>query len=92
MTYEEEIEGLRKTNDRLNEEIVEKLAEWAEVALRIGAVERRHGRPDVDRSLEEVYDQIRGLARERRLDAEGVERVFREIVKLCIEAGEELCP
>ena len=36
MTYEEEIEALRKTNDRLNEEIVEKLEEWVEVAVREG--------------------------------------------------------
>ena len=92
VTYEEEIGVLRKTNDRLNEEIVEKLAEWVEVAVRMGAVKRRHGRTDVDRSLGEVYDQIRRLARGRRLDAEGVERIFREIVRLCTEAGREPHP
>lgn len=93
VTYEEEIGVLRKSNDRLNEEIIEKLAEWVELAVRMGAVKRRHGRPDVDRRLEEeVYDQIRRLARGRRLDAEGVERIFREIVRLCAEAGREPHP
>lgn len=93
MTYEEEIEELRETINRLNEEIVEKLAKRVEVAVRIGAVKRRHGRPIVDRSREEkVYEQIRRLARGRRLDPEGVERVFREIVRLCTEAQREVRP
>lgn len=90
MTYEEEIEELRRTVNRLNEEIVDKLAERVEAATRIGAVKRRHGRPIVDRSREEkVYEQIRGLARERRLDEGGVERVFREIIRLCTDAQVE---
>ena len=93
MTYEEEIEALRKTNDRLNEEIVEKLEEWVEVAVRVGAIERRHGRSNVDRGLEEeVHEQIRRLARESSLDAEGVERVFREIVRLYTDAKREVHP
>ena len=87
MRYEEEIGELRKEINRLNEEIIEKLAKRVEVAVRIGAVKRRHGRPIVDRSREEkVYEQIRKLARRRGLDAEGVERVFREIIRLCTEA------
>jgi len=90
VTYEEEIREFRKTINQLNEEIVEKLAERVEVAVKIGTVKRRHGRPIVDRKREEkVYDQIRRLARRRRLDEEGVERVFREIISLCIEAQRE---
>lgn len=93
MTYEEEIEELRETINRLNEELVEKLAERVEVAVGIGAVKRRHARPIVDRSREEkVYDQIRRLAGGRRLDPEGVERVFREIIRLCTEAQREARP
>jgi len=87
MRYEEEIGELRVEINRLNEEIIDKLAKRVEVAVRIGAVKRRHGRPIVDRSREEkVYEQIRKLARRRGLDAEGVERVFREIIRLCTEA------
>ena len=87
MIYEEEIGELRKEINQLNDEIIEKLAKRIEVAVRIGAVKRRHGRPIVDKSREEkVYEQIRKLARERRLDAKGVERVFREIIRLCTEA------
>ena len=87
MRYEDEIGELKAEINRLNEEIVEKLAERTDVAVRIGAVKRRYGRPIVDRSRKgKVYEQIRRLAKERSLDAEGVERVFREIIRLCTEA------
>lgn len=86
-SYEEEIEELRREIDRLNTEIVEKLSERVSVALRIGGVKRRHRVPVVDESREEeVYRQIRGLASERGIDPVGVERAFREIVRLCTEA------
>ena len=87
MTYEAEVGKLREEINRLNVEIVEKLARRVEVAMRIGEVKRRHGKPVVDRSREaRVYDQIRGLARGFDVDPEGVERVFREVVRLCTEA------
>lgn len=92
MTYEEEIVELRKEINRLNREIVEKLAQRVDVALRIGGVKKRHGRPIVDRSREAVvYEQVRELARGNELDPEGVERVFREIIRLCtqVELEEE---
>ena len=92
MTYEEEIGELRKEINRLNREIVEKLAQRVDVALRIGGVKKRHGRPIVDRSRESVvYEQVRELARGNELDPEGVERVFREIIRLCtqVELEEE---
>jgi chorismate mutase len=89
-SYEEEIEGLRREINRLNAEIVEKLAERVEVAMRIGEVKRRHGRPVVDKSREsKVYQQIQELAHGKGIDSEGVVRVFREIIKLCTEAERE---
>ncbi len=87
MTYEEEVGGLREEINRLNAEIVEKLASRVEVALRIGGVKRRHGRPVVDRGREErIYEQVRNLAEQVGIDPLGVERIFREIVRLCREA------
>ena len=87
MSYEEEICGLRVEINRLNEEIVDRLAERVGVAIQIGEAKRRHGRPVVDRSREgKVYEQIRLLAEARGLDADGVERIFREIIRLCTEA------
>ena len=86
-SYEEELEGLRGEINRLNAEIVEKLAERVEVALRIGEVKRRHGRPIVDMSREsKVYQQVQELAQGKGIDSEGVVRVFREIIRLCTEA------
>lgn len=86
-SYEEEVEGLRREINRLNAEIVEKLAERVEIALRIGEVKRRHGRPIVDMSREsKVYQHVQGLAQGKGIDSEGVVRVFREIIRLCTEA------
>jgi chorismate mutase len=87
MTYEAEIGKLREEINRLNVEIVERLAQRVEVAKRIGEVKRRHEKPVVDRSREaRVYDQIRELAMGFEVDLDGVERVFREVVRLCTEA------
>ena len=86
-SYEKEIEGLRREINQLNVEIVEKLAERVEVALRIGEVKRRHGRPIVDMSREsKVYQHVQELAQGKGIDSEGVVRVFREIIRLCTEA------
>lgn len=89
MSYEDEIAPLRKEIDRLNEEILDKLRERVEVALRIAAVKRRHGVPIVDRVREEaVLDHVGGLAAERGLDPMAVRWVFREIIDFCVEAEE----
>jgi chorismate mutase len=90
MGYEEEIEGPRKEINRLNEEIVEKIVQRVEVAVRIGVVKRKYGRPIVDAGREaKVYEQIRELAGSHGLDKEGLERIFIEIIKLCTEAQME---
>ena len=87
MSYEEEIGELRVEINRLNEEIVDRLVERVSTAIEIGEVKKRHGRPIIDRSREgKVYEQIRLLAEARGLDADGVERIFREIIRLCTEA------
>jgi chorismate mutase/prephenate dehydrogenase len=87
MTYEEEISPLRDEINKLNTEIVEGLAERVRVAIEIGAVKHRHGKPIVDRSREEkVYQQARALAENAGIDPVGVEKVFREIIELCTQA------
>ncbi len=90
MTYEEEIGPLRDEINRLNIEIVERIADRVRVAMEIGAVKHRHGRPIVDRSREErVHQQVRALAEKAEIDSEGVEKVFREIIELCTQAEHE---
>lgn len=89
MTYEEEIAPHRKEIDRLNAEIIDRLAKRVEVARAIAEVKRRHGRPVVDVARErKVLDQARARAAERRLDPDGAERVFRAIIDVCVEAEE----
>lgn len=90
MSYTEEIGPLRDEINRLNEEILEKIRERVRVALRIGEVKKRHGMPVVDRAREEaVLNHVESLAADRVLDPEGVRRVFREIIDLCVKAEEE---
>ena len=87
MGVEEGLERLRRGIDRLNEEIVAMLAMRVSLAVEIGRIKRRSGRPIVDPEREaRMYDAVRGLARRCGLDEEGVKRIFEEIVKLCTEA------
>ena len=90
MTYEEEIGPLRDEINRLNIEIVERIADRVRVAMEIGAVKSRHSRPIEDRSREtRIYHQVRALAEEAGIDPGDVEKVFREIIELCIQAERE---
>ena len=92
MTYDEEIGPLRDEINRLNVEIVERLADRVRVAMEIGAVKHRHGKPIEDKSREDrVYQQVRSLAEKAGIDPGDVEKVFIEIIELCTQAerGEE---
>lgn len=90
MSYTEEMGPLRDEINRLNKEILEKIRERVRVALRIGEVKKRHGMPVVDRAREEtVLNHVESLAADRGLDPEGLRRVFREIIDLCVKAEEE---
>jgi chorismate mutase len=89
MTYEDEIAPLRAEINRLNTEIIYKLAERVAVAQAIADVKRRHGKPVVDPPRERtVLDAAREAADARGLDPDGAERVFRAIIDLCVEAEE----
>ncbi len=90
MSDENGIEELRKEINRLNTEIVEKIAQRVEVAKAIGTVKKRRGLPIVDRGREtRVIEQVKGLAQSLNLDTDGTERVFREIIRLCTDAETE---
>jgi len=90
VSYEEEIAPLRTEIDRLNEELLDKLRERVDVALRIAEVKKRHGVPVVDRAREEkVLDRVGGVAADRGLDPVAVRRVFRAVIDLCVEAEEK---
>ena len=90
MIYDEEIAPHRAEINRLNGEIMEKLEARVSVSKKIAAVKRRYGKPVVDKARERVVlDQVRTRARESGLNPEGVERVFRAIIDLCVEAEEQ---
>ncbi|TRO56366.1 hypothetical protein E2P71_01985 [Candidatus Bathyarchaeota archaeon] len=90
MTYEDEIAPHRETIDRLNNEIIEKVAQRQQAALAIGSIKKKYGKPVVDRSREQaILAKIREKAPAKGLNPDALERVFKEIIQLCVEAEEE---
>ena len=87
--YEEEIRPHRETIDRLNNEIIEKIEERVLAALKIGEIKKRHDKPVVDKTREQaILDRIRGKPEVKNIDPEGIERIFKEIIRLCVEPEE----
>ncbi len=87
MDGEKELEGLRLEIDRLNEEILMRLAERVAISMRIGEIKRRIGRQIEDPEREaKVIERVGELAVRHGIDEEGVKRIFREIIRLCREA------
>ncbi len=87
---EEDIQKLRDDINRLNGEIIELLAERVNIAKQIGEVKKKLGKPVIDTSREaDVYEQVKQLANDMDLDQEGIEKVFKEIIRLSVEAQEE---
>lgn len=87
--YQEEIRPYRRTIDRLNNEIIKLLSDRVQAALSIGEIKKKHGKPIVDQTREQtILDAIRVKAKENSLDPDGLERIFKEIIRLCVEAEE----
>ena len=87
--YQEEIKPHRETIDRLNNEIIKLLGERVQVALSIGEIKRKHGKLVVDKTREQaILDAIRKKAELNDMDPDGLERIFMEIIRLCVEAEE----
>ena len=91
MNFEEEIKELRSEINTLNRVIIEKIKERINVAEKIGEVKKRHRMPVEDKVRESiVYQQIRKLAEENLLPHENIERIFKEIISICIDAEEKI--
>ncbi len=91
MTYMDEINPHREAIDRLNNEIIDRLAQRQREALAIGEIKKRYGKPVVDKTREQaILDTIKEKAPAKGLAPEALEKVFREIIKLCVEAEEHL--
>lgn len=91
MSYEEEVGHLRENINNLNNQIIKKILERKEIAVKIGQIKRRFGRPIKDEARENiVYHQVRGLAKKHGLAPDKVERIFKEIISLSIDAEEKI--
>jgi len=90
MMYEEEIKPYRETIDRLNNKIISLIAERQQAALAIGEIKKRYGKPVVDKSREQaILNKIKEKAPAEGINPEALERVFKEIIRLCVEAEEK---
>ena len=88
--YQEEIKPHRNTIDRLNNEIIGLLVERVQAALIIGEIKKKYGKPVVDKTREQaILEAIRVKAEENSIDPDGLERIFKEIIRLCVEAEEK---
>ena len=89
MTYEDEINPYRGKINQLNDQILDLIKARIIVALNIGKIKRKYGKPIVDKQREEaVIEQVRRLAVAREVAPDAVERIFRELIKACVEAEE----
>ena len=88
--YQEEIKPHRNTIDRLNNEIIGLLVERVQATLIIGEIKKKYGKPVVDKTREQaILEAIRVKAEENSIDPDGLERIFKEIIRLCVEAEEK---
>jgi chorismate mutase len=86
----DEIQPHREAIDRLNNEIIALIATRQREALAIGEIKKHYGKPVVDKSREQaILDNIKSKAPANGLNPEALERVFREIIRLCVEAEEQ---
>jgi chorismate mutase len=91
MEYEDELKKLRVEINQLNKEIIEKITERKEIAMKIGKVKKRHGKSIVDKAREKiVYQHVKKLAIQHDLPANTVEKIFKEIINICINAEEKI--
>jgi chorismate mutase len=87
LTYDKEIKPYREIIDRLNDEIIEKLAERQKAALAIGKIKMKYGKPIIDKTREQtVLKKIKEKALAVGLNQKALERVFIEIIRLCAKA------
>ena len=91
MTYEEEIALYRDEINQLNKQILELVKARLSVALKIGKVKRKYGKPIVDKQIEEsVIRQVRSIASSSGISPDSAERIFREIIKASVDAEETI--
>jgi len=80
----EDIQKLRKRIDETDEQILRFLGERAEICRSIGLLKHAQRLPISDPHREyEVYTKIRGKAGDFGLDADEVEAIYHQIVKMC---------
>ncbi|MBM3291877.1 chorismate mutase [Candidatus Bathyarchaeota archaeon] len=91
MIYEKEILQPREEINKINEEIILKIRERVNVAKKIAEIKRKYNKPIVDIEREKiVLNQVKQIGLKNGLDPERIEKIFQEIINLCVEAEEKI--
>jgi chorismate mutase len=85
----EKLQPLREKIDELDNKILHSLKERMEVCRAVGVIKRQHGITVRDSTREnEVYKRINEKATRLGLNGSQAEKVYREIIAMCISAQE----
>jgi chorismate mutase len=90
LNYEKEIAPHRQNIDRLNVEIISKIKERVDVAIEIGIIKKKHGKPikDIERERQ-ILNKVRKISNAYEINPDVIERIFREIIQLCVDIEEK---
>lgn len=84
------LDRLRDAIRRLDEALVERVAERVELARQVGEIKRQQGRATVDYAQERtVIDRVRAVAQERGLEPAVAEDLFARIIRASVLVQEE---
>jgi chorismate mutase len=82
----EDLQILRKRVDEIDVQILKALKERVAVCQKIGEHKKQQGLLIQDQNREqEVYSKVNDLAVEFKLEPARIERLYREIVNMCID-------
>lgn len=79
MSYDDEIKGLERKNSRIDAEIIDKIVKWVKIAEKIKAGDKAW---DFQLLQVAVPEQVRKLTIDNRVEAEVINKIFKEIMKL----------
>jgi len=82
----EELQSLRNHVDNIDCQILKALSERVTICQKIGEYKKQHNLPVEDHVREkEVFSKIREAAVKFQLEPTQIEKLYREIVNMCID-------
>lgn len=84
--YEKEIRVVRGKINKLDRSIFKIIKQRTKLAKKVSKIKRKYGKPIFDKKREdEILKFVRSLAVKHGLEPKSIERIFKEIIRLCKE-------